>query len=69
MLPADIFSSEAFDIARASKRLRMASHPQGVDWQLLDRGTEFPRDIAGSRAMLEWEQRRLATVLGLEATS
>jgi S-adenosylmethionine decarboxylase len=67
MVHADVFSCEAFDVGRALRLLRTAFHPQRVDWHLLDRGTEFPRDIAGSRALVERERRRLATTLGLEA--
>ena len=66
-LHVDIFSCEAFDVGRALRLLRSAFHPQRVDWHLLDRGTEFPRDIAGSRALVEKERRRLATALGLGA--
>ena len=67
MVHADVFSCESFDVGRALRLLRTAFHPQRVDWHLLDRGTEFPRDIAGSRALVEKERRRLATALGLEA--
>jgi S-adenosylmethionine decarboxylase len=66
-LNADIFSCETFDVGAALSILRAAFHPQKVDWRLLDRGREFPRDIAGSRALVEQERRRVATALGLEA--
>jgi hypothetical protein len=47
-------------------RRKSAFHPQRVDEHLLDCGTEFPREIAGSCALIETERRRLPTVLGLE---
>ena len=67
VLNADIFSCEPFDVGDALSVLRSAFRPQRVDWHLLDRGKEFPRDIAGSRPLVEQERRRLATALGLEA--
>src|SRR5438093_8075189 len=63
---ADIFSCENFDVEDALGALKQTFQPQRVDWQLLDRGSEFPRDIAGSRALVEQERRRWATALGLE---
>ncbi len=64
---ADIFSCENFDVEDALAALQETFRPQRVEWQLLDRGREFPRDIAGSRALVEQERRRVATALGLEA--
>ena len=64
---ADIFSCVSFEVEDALSALRAAFRPQRVKWQLLDRGREFPRDIAGSRALVEQERRRVATALGLEA--
>ena len=63
----DIFSCENFDVEDALSALRGAFHPQRVEWHLLDRGREFPRDLAGSRALVEQHRRRLAAGLGLEA--
>ena len=64
---ADIFSCENFDVEDALGALRRTFRPQRVEWQLLDRGSEFPRDIAGSRTLVERERRRVASALGLEA--
>jgi S-adenosylmethionine decarboxylase len=64
---ADIFSCENFDVEDALSVLREAFHPQKVEWHLLDRGREFPRDLAGSRALVEQHRRRVAAGLGLEA--
>lgn len=38
-----------------------------IEWQLLDRGSDLPRDIAGPRAVVGQERRRVASALGLEA--
>jgi len=64
---ADIFSCESFDVEDALSALRETFCPRRVEWHLLDRGREFPRDIAGSRALVGQERRRVATALGLEA--
>jgi len=64
---ADIFSCENFDVEDAIGMLREAFRPARHEWHLLDRGREFPRDIAGSRALVGQERRRVATALGLEA--
>ena len=64
---ADIFSCEPFDVEDALAALRVAFRPQRVEWHLLDRGREFPRDVAGSRALVEQHRRRVAAGLGLEA--
>ena len=66
LVSADIFSCENFDVEDALRALKETFRPQKVDWQLLDRGSEFPRDIAGSRALVEQERRRVASALGLE---
>jgi len=63
---ADIFSCENFDVEDALSALRDAFHPRRVEWHLLDRGREFPRDLAGSRALVEQHRRRVAAGLGLE---
>jgi S-adenosylmethionine decarboxylase len=64
---ADVFSCESFDVEDALAVLGTAFRPERVEWHLLDRGIEFPRDVAGSRALVEQERRRVATALGLEA--
>lgn len=63
----DIFSCENFEVEDALAVLRKAFRPQRVEWHLLDRGREFPRDIAGTRALVEQDRRRVASTLGLEA--
>ncbi|HET9327938.1 MAG TPA: S-adenosylmethionine decarboxylase [Candidatus Eisenbacteria bacterium] len=63
---ADIFSCENFDVEDALSVLGDAFHPQKVEWHLLDRGREFPRDLAGSRALVEQHRRLVAAGLGLE---
>ena len=63
---ADVFSCENFDVEDALSALRDAFRPRRVEWHLLDRGREFPRDLAGSRALVEQHRRRVAAGLGLE---
>ena len=67
LVTADIFSCENFDVEDAIGALRQTFQPKRVEWQLLDRGSEFPRDIAGSRSAVDQERRRVASALGLEA--
>ena len=67
IVTADIFSCESFDVEDALGSLKEVFLPERVEWHLLDRGREFPRDIAGSKALVEQERRRVATALGLEA--
>ena len=67
IVTADIFSCESFDVEDALSSLKEVFLPERVEWHLLDRGREFPRDIAGSKVLVEQERRRVATALGLEA--
>jgi S-adenosylmethionine decarboxylase len=67
IITADIFSCDNFEVQDALASLKDAFQPTRVEWHLLDRGREFPRDIAGSKALVEQERRRVATALGLEA--
>jgi hypothetical protein len=39
-----------------------------VEWKLLDRGREFPKHIAASRAIVARDRRLVARELGLEAS-
>jgi S-adenosylmethionine decarboxylase len=64
----DIFSCENFDVEDALSALREAFAPRRVDWKLLDRGREFPKQIAPTRAILERDRRHAARSLGLEAS-
>jgi S-adenosylmethionine decarboxylase len=65
---ADIFSCEAFDVEDALEALGQAFTPQRVEWKLLDRGREFPKHIAASRAIVARDRRLVARDLGLEAS-
>jgi S-adenosylmethionine decarboxylase len=67
LVSVDVFSCEPFDVEDAIAALQRAFRPRRIEWQLLDRGSEFPRDIAGSRAVVGQERRRVASALGLEA--
>ncbi len=67
LVHADIFSCEPFDVEDALATLGEAFLPQRMEWHLLDRGREFPRDLVGSRALVEQHRRRVAAGLGLEA--
>ena len=67
LVSVDIFSCETFDVEDAIAELRQSFRPRRIEWQLLDRGSEFPRDIAGSRALVGQERRRVVSALGLGA--
>jgi S-adenosylmethionine decarboxylase len=67
LVSVDVFSCEVFDVEDAIAELRRSFRPRRIEWQLLDRGSEFPRGIAGSRAVVGQERRRVASALGLEA--
>jgi S-adenosylmethionine decarboxylase len=62
----DIFSCAPFDVETALAELRQRFRPRRVEWKLLDRGREFPKHIAGSRAIVERDRRLVARGLGLE---
>jgi S-adenosylmethionine decarboxylase len=64
----DIFSCEKFDVADALDALKEAFQPQRVDWKLLDRGLEFPKHLAHSRAIVARGRRAIARTIGLEAS-
>jgi len=65
---ADIFSCETFDVEDALEALGEAFAPARVEWKLLDRGREFPKHIAASRAIVAGDRRQVARGLGLEAS-
>ena len=67
LVNVDVFSCEPFDVEDAIAELQRSFRPRRIEWQLLDRGSEFPRDIAGSRAVVGQERRRVVSALGLEA--
>jgi S-adenosylmethionine decarboxylase len=64
---ADIFSCEPFDVETALAELAQAFRPARVEWKLLDRGREFPKRVADSRAVVSRDRRVIARGLGLEA--
>jgi S-adenosylmethionine decarboxylase len=64
----DIFSCEDFDVEDALAALRETFGPQRVEWKLLDRGTEFPKQIGPARAVVARERRAVIRSLGLEAS-
>jgi S-adenosylmethionine decarboxylase len=66
MVEADVFSCVSFDVEAVLAELRSGFRPQRVEWRLLDRGREFPRDLSGSRALVEQRRRQVAAGLGLE---
>jgi len=65
---ADIFSCAPFDVETALAELRRRFRPRRVEWKLLDRGSEFPKHIARSRAIVQRDRRLVARGLGLEVT-
>lgn len=65
---ADIFSCEQFDVEDALAALKSAFAPRQTEWKLLDRGREFPKHIAASRAIVARDRRLVARDLGLEAS-
>jgi len=64
----DIFSCENFDVEDALGILRHEFLPKRVEWKLLDRGREFPKHLARSRALVAKERSVLARGSGLEAS-
>jgi S-adenosylmethionine decarboxylase len=65
---ADVFSCKTFDVQDALAAFRDAFGPARVEWKLLDRGREFPKHIAASRAIVAGDRRVVARGLGLEAS-
>src|SRR5262245_21655691 len=56
----DIFSCKEFDAAFACDFLRKVFEMTKVEWRVLDRGTEFPKDLNGANELVRAERRRLA---------
>ncbi|NOT35628.1 MAG: S-adenosylmethionine decarboxylase proenzyme [Candidatus Eisenbacteria bacterium] len=56
----DIFSCNDFDVEDALRELTGAFSPRRVDWRLLDRGLEFPKNLGDSRQLVEQERRRVS---------
>ena len=65
---ADVFSCKTFDVQDALAAFGDAFAPARVEWKLLDRGREFPKHIAASRAIVAGDRRVVARGLGLEAS-
>lgn len=65
---ADVFSCMPFDVERVLAALRRAFTPRRAEWQLVDRGREFPKSLGGSRAAVMVQRRVAAGRLGLEVS-
>jgi S-adenosylmethionine decarboxylase len=65
----DIFSCEPFDVEDTLAQLRQEFLPKHVEWKVLDRGREFPKHLARSRALVARDRSVLARGSGLEASS
>ena len=59
----DIFSCKAFDLEFAEAYLRQAFGMEKVECNVLDRGTEFPKDLNGASRLVRAERRRVARPL------
>ena len=67
LVSVDIVSTEPFDVEHAIAELHRAFQPRRIEWQLLDREGDSPREGAGTHAPVGQERRRVASALGLEA--
>jgi S-adenosylmethionine decarboxylase len=56
----DIFSCKAFDLEFAGDYLKDAFRMEKVECNVLDRGTEFPKDLNGATRLARAERRRAA---------
>ncbi len=56
----DIFSCKAFDAELAASYLKDAFGMTKVETNVLDRGTEFPKEINGAVRLVRAERRRVA---------
>ena len=56
----DVFSCNPFDVEETLAALREAFPAKRVDWKLLDRGLEFPKNIGDTRTMVERDRRLVA---------
>ncbi len=55
----DIFSCKAFDAEFASHYLKNAFEMTKVESKVLDRGTEFPKELNGAVRLVRAERRRI----------
>lgn len=67
-LHADVFSCQTFSAERVLSELKRAFVPRRATWRVLDRGTEFPKSIARSRAVVAAQRRAAVVRLGLEVS-
>ena len=56
----DIFSCKAFDLEFAANSLKESFGMEKVECNVLDRGTEFPKDLNGATRLARAERRRAA---------
>lgn len=56
----DIFSCKAFDSEFASDYFKKAFGMDKVETNVLDRGTEFPKELNGASRLVRAERRRLS---------
>lgn len=56
----DIFSCKAFDSEFASEYLKKAFKMEKMESNVLDRGTEFPKELNGASRLVRAERRRIA---------
>jgi S-adenosylmethionine decarboxylase len=59
-LSLDIFSCKTFDVSRAVEIVTEAFGIQKVEQNLLDRGTEFPKDTARAAKLVRRDRARVA---------
>ena len=56
----DIFSCKTFDLEFAGEFFKQAFAMEKVECNVLDRGTEFPKDLNGATRIVRAERRRVA---------
>ncbi len=56
----DIFSCKTFDLEFAGEYFKQAFGMEKVECNVLDRGTEFPKDLNGATRVVRAERRRVA---------
>ncbi|MBI5708863.1 MAG: adenosylmethionine decarboxylase [Candidatus Eisenbacteria bacterium] len=56
----DIFSCKSFDLEYSADYMKQVFGMAKVECNVLDRGTEFPKDLNGASRMVRAERRRVA---------
>ena len=56
----DIFSCKAFDLEFAANTLKESFGMEKVECNVLDRGTEFPKELNGAAQLVRADRRRVA---------